>query len=165
MKEWFIRIALVAALIALGLWGWRVFFPGPERVIRKRISELAKAASFSPNEGALAKAYNATALADLFTPDVEITLEVYNSQRSISGRDQIMQAAMAARSRVSSLTVEFPDVKVNVAPDGASAVVLLTARGYVPGERDSYLQELRLRLIKVKRDWLINQVQTVKTLS
>ena len=165
MKEWSIRAILIAALIALGIWSWGIFFPSPEKVIRKRLGELAKVASFSSKEGLVAKAWNANLLADYFTEDVEVTVEIPGSQHTLSGRAELMQAAAGARSMVSSLTIEFPDIKVTLAPDRTSAIVNLTARGKVPGERDYYLQELRMRMVKVKRDWLINQVESVKTLS
>jgi cytoskeletal protein RodZ len=165
MKEWSIRAILVAALVALGIWSWGVFFPSPEKIIRKRLDALAKAASSSSKEGLIAKAWNVTMLADYFTEDVQVTIEAPGAQLTISGRAELLQAVAHARSEPSSLSIEFPDIKVNVAPDGASAVVNLTARGKAPGERDTYLQELKLQMIKVKRDWLINQVETVKTLS
>jgi hypothetical protein len=165
MNRWLSRLIVVGALVALGVWGWRVFFPSPESVIRKRLGELAKVASFSSNEGLIAKAYNASLLGEFFTPEVQITVEVPGTQHTISGRDELLQAAAGARSAVGSLTVEFPDINVVVAPDKNSAVVNLTARGKVPGQRDSYMQELKMRMIKIKRDWLIEQVQTVKTLS
>jgi hypothetical protein len=134
-------------------------------VIRKRLGELAKATSFSPNEGDVAKVWNASLLADFFTPDVQVTVELYGTQHSISGRDELIRRALGARSMASSLTIEFPDIKVTVAPDRNSAVVNLTAKGKVPGQGDFYLQELRLRLTRIKRDWLINQIESVKTLS
>ena len=165
MKEWSIRVVLLAALVALGFWGWRVFFPSPEKVIRNRLGELAKAASFSSGEGLLAKAWNASVLGEFLTPDVQVTVDVPGVQHTISGRDELLQAAVGARSAVSSLTIEFPDIKVTVAPDRNSAVVNLTARGKVPGQREFYLQELRLRLTRIKRDWRIQQVETVRTLS
>jgi len=165
MKEWSIRIILVAALIALGIWGWGVFFPSPEKVIRKRLGELAKAASFSSKEGLLAKAWNASVLGEFFTPDVQVTVDVPGTQHTLSGRDELLQAALGARSAVGSLSIELPDIKVTVAPDKNSAVVNLTAKGMVSGQRDFYLQELRLRMTKIKRDWLIDQIETVKTLS
>jgi hypothetical protein len=165
MKEWSIRVILLAALVAVGFWGWGVCFPSPEKVIRKRLGELAKAASFSSQQGLLAKAWNASVLGEFFTPDVQVTVDVPGAQHTLNGRDELLQAAVGARSAVSSLTIEFPDIKVVVAPDKNSAVVNLTAKGKVPGERDFYLQELRLRLTKIKRDWLIQQIETVKTLS
>jgi len=165
MNKWLPRLLVAGVLVALGFWGWRIFFPSPEAVIRKRLGELAKVASFSSNEGLLAKAWNASALGEFFTPDVQVTVEVPGTQHTISGQDDLLQAAAGARSAVDSLTVEFPDIDVTVAPDRNSAVVNLTAKGKVAGQRDIYVQELRMRLIKIKRDWLIDQVQTVKTLS
>ena len=165
MNKWIFRIILAGVLVALCFWGWRVFFPSPEELIRKRLGELAKAASFSSNEGPLAKALNASMLGAFFTPDVQVTVNVPGSQHTISGRDELLQAAMGARSAVGSLSIEFPDIKVVVGPDKDTAIVNLTARGKVAGQGDSYLQELRLRLTKIKRAWLINQIETVRTLS
>ena len=45
---------------------------------------------------------------------------------TIMGRDEITQAALAARSTVSSLSVKFLDVDVTVAPDKQSATADLT---------------------------------------
>jgi hypothetical protein len=165
MKKWLFRLMVASVLVALGFWGWRVFFPSPEKVIRKRLGELAKAASFSSNEGLLATALNASMLGGYFTPDVQVTVDVPGTQHTISGRDELLQAAVGARSAVGSLKIEFPDIKVVVAPGQDTAVVNLTARGKIPGQRDSYLQELRLRMVKIKREWLINQIETVRTLS
>jgi hypothetical protein len=165
MKNWLPRVILVGALAALGFWGWRVFFPSPEEVIRKRLGELAKAASFSSGEGLLAKALNASALGEFFTPDVQVTVDIPGTQQTISGRAELLQAAVGARSQGGSLSIEFPDIKVTVAPDKNSAVVYLTAKGKVSGQKDFYLQELRLRMTKIKHDWLIDQIETVKTLS
>ncbi|MCX6926839.1 MAG: hypothetical protein NT154_27085 [Verrucomicrobia bacterium] len=165
MKEWYIRLVLVAVLLALVGWGWYVLFPSPEKVIKKRLGQLAKATSFSSKEGLVAKAWNANLLGDFFTADVEVTVGIPGAQHTINGRGELMQNAVGVRSQFSSLTVEFPDIKVIVAPDQTSAEVFVTARARVPGERDYFLQELRMRVVKVKRDWLINQVETVKTLS
>ena len=143
----------------------RKFSAFAEKVIRKRLGELAQAASFSPKEGLIAKAWNASVLGEYFTPDVQVTVDVPGTQHTLSGRDELLQAAVGARSAVGSLSLEFPDIKIVVAPDQNSAVVNLTAKGKVGGQRDFYLQELRLRMTKIKRDWLIDQIQTVKTLS
>ncbi len=165
MKAWSFRLLLLAVLLALGFWGWRILFPSPENVIRQRLGELAKTASFSSDQGLLATAWNASSLGEFFTLDAEITVDVPGSQHTFTGRDELLQAAVSARKAVSNLTVKFPDIKVTLAPDKTSAVVYLTAQGKVSGEKDFFLQELRLRLTKVKRDWLIHRVETVKTLS
>jgi hypothetical protein len=165
MKKWLSRVIVAGVLAALGLWGWRVVFPSPEEIIRKRLDELAKAASFSSGEGLLAKAWNASSLGEFFTLDVQVTVDVPGTQHTISGRDELLQAAVGARSEVGSLSIEFPDIKVTVAPDKNSAVVYLTAKGKASGQTDFYLQELRLRMTRIKRDWLIDQIETVKTLS
>ena len=165
MKKWALRIILAGLLAALGLWGWRVFFPSPEIVIRKRMEALAKAASFSPQQGLLAQAWNASNLGEFFTLDVQVSLDVPGAQHTLSGRDELLQAAIGWRSQVSSLKIKFPDIKVVLAPDGDSAVVNVTAKAKASGESDFYLVELRLAMIRIKRDWLIKQIETVKTLS
>ena len=165
MKEWFTRIILLSVLGALGYWGWTLSFPNPEEVIRKRLGALAREASFFSNEGVMAQAWNATLLSDFFTTDVEVTINVPGTEHSINGRDELLHVAMGARQVVSSLKLDFPDIKVVVAPGKEAAVVNLTARGKVAGQKEYFLQELRLRLIKVKRDWLIKEIVTVRTLS
>jgi hypothetical protein len=165
MKEWLIRTVLLAALVAVGFWSWQVFFPNPEKVIRKRLGELAKAASFSSEQGLVAKAWNASSLNEFFTPDVHVTVDVPGFQQSISGRDELIAAVRSVRSAVRGLAIEFPDIKVTFDPGKSSATVYITARGKVAGDKDYYLQELRLRFTKIKRDWLINRAETVKSLS
>jgi hypothetical protein len=165
MKEWLIRVFLLALLAAVGLWAWHTLYPNPEKVIRKRLGELAKAASFSSKQGFVSQAWDASSLGGFFTLDVEVTLDVPGLPPAINGRDELLAVAGLARKSGRSVTVEFPDIKVTVAPDKSSAVVYLTGKAKVSGERDFFLQEVRLRLIKVKRDWLIRQIETVKTLS
>ena len=164
MKQWFWRLLPLAALTALGVGGWRVCFPSPEHAIRKRLAELTHLASFGPDEGPLAKVLNPDKLTSLFTPDVAVRLEVYGYAHSFDGRERLRETAMAARSTLTSFKLEFPDINVAVAPDRQSAVVDLTARGRVPGERDPQVYELRLTMQKTGGDWLIRRVETAKTL-
>ena len=166
MKKWIMRLAIVAVLVVAGFWVWRTFFPGPEEAIRKQLTGLAQAASFSGNEAPLARLANAQKMAGFFTTDVEVTVDIPGrSQQTFSGREEVMQAAVAARSTVSGLRVDFLDMIITVLPDGQSALVNLTARAKVPTEKDFYVQELKLSLKKVQGDWLIFRVETVKTLS
>jgi len=165
MKEWFKRIILLAVLVALGYWGWTLFYPNPEKEIRKQLNALAQEASFAPHQGLVAQAWNATVLGSFFTPDVRVTISVPGAEHPLNGRDELLQAALVVRQMRDSLKIELPDIKVILAPGKEAAVVNLTARGKVAGEKDDILQELRLHLIKVKRDWLINEIVSVRTLS
>jgi len=141
------------------VWYWR------SRVIRKQLTELAKAASIGPREGELARVMNSQKLAGFFTPDVEITVDIPgHSLQTISGRDEVMQIAMRAHSTMSNVKVQFVDVSVSVAPDKESATAHLTAKANVPGDDVPQVQELKAQFQKVGRDWLINRVETVKTL-
>ena len=165
MTRWLLRAIAVAVLIGAGFWLWNMFFPNPERVIRKRFDAIARTASFSSGESGFAKFDNATRLAAFCTPDVEITVDVPgNSRRSLSGRDELLQTLMVVRSNLSGLSVEFLDVTIQLGNDKTSAVVNLTVKGRVSGERDLVVQELKFVLNKIKGDWLISKVETVKTL-
>ena len=165
MTRWLLRIVALAALIAAGYWLWNTFFPSPEHVIRQRFDAIARTASFSNRESGFAKFDNATRLAAFCTSDVQITVDVPGASRhNISGRDELLQTLMFVRSNVNGFSVEFLDLNVQLDNRNTSAVVNLTARGRVSGDRDVLVQELKFTLNKVKGDWLISKVETVKTL-
>ncbi len=157
--------ALAAAVLAAAvLAAWLLLAPSPEKVIRHRLGDLARIASFGPNEGPLAKLLNAEKLAAFFDGDAEVRLDLGNVVQRLSGRDMLRNAAQTARSTLTSLTVDFRDVNVFVGPDRQTAEVDLTALGSVPGEQDALVCELKFLLKKSGRDWIIRRVETVKTL-
>jgi hypothetical protein len=166
MKGWVSRAILLLVLALIGIWAWRLFFPDPAHVIRRRMLELAKTASFSGKEGLVAKAFNSETLGGFFDNDVEVVVDVPGrSQQTFNGRAELVQAAMGVRSALGSLTIDFIDINVSVAPDKESAVVGLTGKAKVPGERDFFVQELKFTLKKTGREWLIKKLETIKTLS
>ena len=160
------RVILLAALIALGIWLWFVLFPGPEKIIRQRLTKLARIASFSSAEGNLARLAAAQNLAGFFATNVEVDINVPGRiQHTFTGRDEIQQAALGVRSTLSGLKVTFPDINITVAPDKQSAVADLTVEAVVAGERDSIVQEMKFTFRKTDDGWLISHVETVRTLS
>ncbi len=160
------RLVLFAALAALGVWLWFVLFPSPEKIIRQRLTELARTASFSSGEGDLAKLAAAQKLAGFFATNVEINLDVPGRvQHSLTGRDEIKEAALGARSTLSGLKVQFPDINITVAPDKQSAVADLTVEASVAGERDAIVQEMKFTFQKTDDGWLITRVEPVPTVS
>lgn len=159
-------ILLAALMAALGLWAWHVWSPSPERAIRNRLTELARDASFSAGEGTLARVYHAQALGEFFATNVQITVEgPGGSVYTWTGREQLVEQATGARTTLSGLQVEFPDITVTVRPDQDSAIADITAKGKVNGEKDSFLQELRITFQKSGGHWLIRRVESMKTLS
>jgi hypothetical protein len=161
-----VQLLLVVAVAGLAYWLWTVFFPSPEKVIRSRLNDLAKTVSFDSRGGMLSQALNAEKVADFFTVDVDIQIDVAGyGRQTLQGRDEVQQAAMAARSRLTALKVGFVDINVKLAPDGQSAKVNLTGNANVPGEKDISAQEFNFVLKKVDGKWLISHVETVKTLS
>ena len=168
MKQWLKRIILLAALAALGYWGWSLLFPNPEKVIRKQLKALAREVSFGPNQGLVSTAWKATSLSTFFTTNVEVVIDVPGSEQNIRGLDTLKGAALYARQTLRSLQIELPDINVTVQPGSETATVNLTARGVAISRndhREDYIQELRLCLIKVKGEWLVREIVTVRTLS
>jgi hypothetical protein len=159
-------LILLAVAIGLGFWTWHILFPGPAQIIRRTLIELAQLASFSSNEAPLAKAINSQKMVGFCTPDVEISIDTGGrGQQTIKGREDLGRAALAARSAISGLTVEFLDVNITIGPDKQSATVDLTAKGRIAGESDLIVQELKIFFKKIGGSWLISRIETVKALS
>ena len=164
--KWAFRGAVTVILVALGVWIWVTFFPGPERAIRKRLAQLAQLGSFASNEGALAKGLNTQQLAGFFTPDVQVSVDVPGIQRvKLSGRDNLLTAAMAVRGNLSNLKVDLYDINITFGPDKTTAIVSLTLKVQANGERDFTPQEMKFTMEKVNGEWLIREAETVRTLS
>ena len=166
MRAWFWRAVAAVVLLALGIWIWSVLFPSPERIIRKRLNELAKSASFGGNESPLAAFANSQNVAGFFTAEIEMKVDVPGrSQQILSGRETLLQTIMHARSALGGLNVEFYDITVTVTPDKSSAEANLTLKARVAGERDIIIQELKIWLNKAEGNWRIYRLETIKTLS
>lgn len=160
------RFILPAALVALSVWLWFVFFPNPEKVIHQHLIKLARTASFSAGESALARLATAEDIAGYFATNVEVDINVPGRvQYTLQGRADIQQAALGARERLRGLKVQIPDINITVAPDKQSAVADLTVEVNIAGEHDSIVQEMKFTFQKTADGWLISHVETVRTLS
>ena len=165
MKLWVTRGILLAGLIFLGIWGWRALFPSPELVIRKRLNQLAQAATIKPNEGTLVKLAHSQKVASFFAVDAEIDIELPGRfPQSVSGRDDIMRAVAGVRNTLSSLKVECLDISVQMGNDGESAVAHFTGKADLPGDNTPQVEELQANFKKIDHEWLIQRVANVRTL-
>ena len=160
------RIVFLVIVAALGVWLWTVFFPSPEKIIRKQLVNMAGDVSFSHDQNNLVQIAHAQSVADFFSSNVvlDLTLPGRNEQTTLD-RAEITQAVLASRQQVTALDVRFPDINVTVAPDKNSATADVTVEGTVSSERDAILQEMKFTFGKEDGHWLINRVETVRVLT
>lgn len=161
----FQRIFVIVAVAALGLWGWLKLFPSDDAVIRRNLEKVARLASFNANEAPLTRLGNARELANFFTVDARIEIKMRGlHDQHIEGRDQLFEMGMAARSTGPGAKVELIDPVVEMPGARDSAIVGLTLKVQLSGQTDLIVQELRLTMKKLSGHWLIQRVETVRTL-
>ena len=102
MRRWGGRLALLILLAALGVWIWNYFFPGPEKVIRRELIELARLATYSSKVGDVDKMLNAKKMANLCTPDVELAIDASGYRQRLSNRDELLNGLLFARARATN---------------------------------------------------------------
>jgi hypothetical protein len=160
------RIILLVIAAAIAFWLWTIFFPGPEKIVRRQLTDLARDVSFSPDENNFVKMAHAQGVADFFSTNVEVNISVpEHEQQSIVGRDEITQAVLVSRQQLTALNVKFPDVNITVAPDKNSATADVTVDATVSGESDAVVQEVKFTFEKANGQWLINKVETVRVVT
>jgi hypothetical protein len=126
---------------------------------------MARIASFDGNEAPLAKLMNSQKLGAYFAEGVEVVLDMpIRGQQTFGGREELIQAATAARTQLSALNIQFPDIAVIVASGKLSAEADVTVKANIGGQRDVYIQEMKFSLQKLHGDWLIHRIESVKTL-
>jgi len=159
------RLVLFAILAGLGFWLWTVFFPSPEKIVLKKIADLAVTATISAADGNITRAAKASNVVGDFSTDAEIVFDISGvGARTLSGRDEIRESAMGGFANVPSMKVRFLDATAKVGADKQTAEVNCTARVNVGDNRDFGIQELRFQFKKIDGDWLITRAETVKTL-
>lgn len=161
------RLVLLAIILAAGVWLWTWLFPSPEKIIRQRLAEIARLASFNANENPLAALGRAQKLAGFCRPDLHVRLAApANIEHTFESREEIVQASLAARATFGgALQVDFVDVLVTLAPDKQSAVADLTARIQSGGSNEVNPQEIKFTLQKVDGQWHVTRVETIRTFS
>lgn len=159
---WAAVLACVGGLAWLAVTLW----PSPEKQVRKRLRHLAELASVSAGEGDLPGLANARELSFLFATNAVVRVDVQGGPHGqLSGRDDIFQVALGARRTLGALRVEFLDVDVQLSADKRAAIVEATGKATQPGVREVFWQELRFRFRLQENGWVIDSVETVRTLT
>lgn len=160
-----IRIVLLVAIAALGFWLWTVLFPGPEKIVLKKVSSLAATVTFNEQDGNITRAGKVSNLIGYFSTDAQIVVDIPGTGAgTLSGRDEIREAAAGGFTRLAALKVEFLDATAKVAADKLQAEVNCTAKISAGNSKEFGVQEVRFQFKKIEGNWLITRVETVKTL-
>jgi hypothetical protein len=161
-----LRLAFLAFIVAAGIWLWTILFPSPEKIVRSRLAEIARDASFKSDESPLATMAAAEEISACFSTNAEIAVQIPGSDdHNLTGRGEITQGVVAAHSVVGELKMEFLDVNVAIAPDRNSATADLTIRITSPPDKESTAEEMKFSFKKIDGDWLITRVETVRVLT
>lgn len=154
-----IQIIVLALTVALGFWVCRILFPDDTAVIQKLLVEMAEDASFDSNEGQLTKISKAGKLANYFTVDAKIDVKPWSyHQVSVSGRTEIRQAAVGARSTIASLVINVDRIKVVVATDRESAQANLSLTARSGAREEPWIEGMEIQLSRINGAWLISRV-------
>jgi len=159
------NIAAIVALLLVGVWIYRILFPGDEKLIRQLLAEAAQTAAVKPNENPLFKIAGANKLVGFFSADAVLKLEVAGvDRRTLDTPDDLRQAVTAARASLQEAKFQLREVQVGMGSDTQSATAQLVAIAYLNGSGDPLVQELKIQLKKIDHRWKISRVETVKTL-
>ncbi|OFV94512.1 MAG: hypothetical protein A3G76_12215 [Acidobacteria bacterium RIFCSPLOWO2_12_FULL_65_11] len=151
----------VSVLIVLVLaYSW---WSSDERVIRRRLDELAAAASVPAVEGDLERVARLPRLAGYLAADVRVR----HGELTIESRESLLAAIGLWRPQPGGVTVEFVDVQVAVGEDASRAEIYLTA---TITSRDAAggsivdAREATITMAKREGEWVVARAEAMETL-
>ena len=161
-----IKLLALVALIAGGTWLVFALRPNEEKIIQRRLEELARAASFRAGESPLVALGAVQTLRGFFTADVSIRARLGSlGERTVEGLDELTELIAGARQGVAGADFKFTAARVEVAADHESAVVLSALQYRLGAERSADACDLRFTLRKIDGRWRIAKVETVELLN
>lgn len=143
----------VVAIVAVIAHGW---WPNEERVVRRRLDEIARRASVPANESDLARVTRIAGLRDYLAADLRVR---YGGQETTS-RETILGALAQWGHSAKGLTVEFVDTQIAI--DGASADSYMTVK--VTSDDAIDANEADVRLSRVDGVWIVTSAESRETL-
>ncbi len=162
------QIVLVLVVLGAGAWLWKTVFPSDQARILSLLKALANDATLPAGEGNFGRIRRIERLTSSLSPDVAILVAPFGGRSvEISGRDEVMQAAMAARGAATSIKVEFLDIVVtSIDPSAGAADAVLTAKIQAGTDRDFGIQPLKVSLRKDKEfGWRISRIESTRILN
>jgi hypothetical protein len=107
---------------------------------------------------------NINRIGSFFHPNVSISVEGFGQDLSLNGRGELQQTALAARQRLTAISVEFYNIEILVAPSKTNATGSATAIVKINDDPNAQVQELSFLFEKFDRDWLIRSASPSKSL-
>lgn len=151
------RSRLIAATCVLALLVWTAYrwWFEPERVITRRLHELAELLSVPEREGDVDRLARVAQLKAFFTPDIQV--QVGDAAPAVLSRDALMGVAATWRSTAGPQTIRVTESQVTVDSEtgaGARVTVELVGRDATGAEmRD--VRAIQMRLAQSEDEWRI----------
>ena len=150
-----------AALVAAGVWLWRVGFPSEEQKIVRLLDECAETAGFRSGEPPAAAVLKLRRLDDRLDDRVTIRWRRRGSihEQEFDRRELIGHIA-STRKYLKELRVELSDLAVTVGGDTAVVEGSAQLAGTAQGRRwdDPVLEDLRIELVRRDGAWRVSAV-------
>src|SRR5260370_30197734 len=137
-----VRLLFLASAIALGFWTWNILFANPKTIIWNRLKHLAELASYSAREGNISRITSIEKLGGFFTENAKAMVDVPGAEtHTFDSRDELMQAALAARSSAGSMQVKFLDPNIQADLRDQSALIDVTLVEQTDNETEASVQQ------------------------
>ena len=165
MKKWVKTVALIA-LVAGGTWLVLMLRPGEEKIIQKRLEELARTASFRSGESPLVALGAVQTLRGFFTTDVSVRGRLGSlGERTVDGLDELTELIAGTRQGLAGADFQFTAFRVDLGGGRESAIVLAALQYRLGADRNADVCDLRFALRKIDGRWRIAKVETVESLN
>lgn len=154
------QLLAIVIVAALGFWGYTIFFPSPEKVIKETLQRLADTASFTSQEKPLARLGAINAIPSFFQTNAVLRISNPRYGRSLEGRAAIREAVAGSRAAVQSLQITLTDPQITVTSSEMASLVV-TATVFIDQDPNPSLQILKMKLQRQGRKWLITYVEPI----
>jgi len=163
--HWVLRLVVFSFVLALLVFGFLHFFPTPEQQILSKVNQMARLASYEAGAGQLVHLAAVTRFVDEFLPEAVVQISSMGvGSRSMNGREEIRQVALAARQRVEAMSVDIVDPLIQLSDGENSAFVEATVKVIQLPARELIVMELRFSFTKKDHQWRVSRIASISSI-
>ena len=160
-----VAAAILAVLVAAGVFAWRTREAPDEREIRSRLETLRNEVNTSTKDG-IGVALHAAQIGGYFTEDAVV--ELGEGAAPIRGRETVVGMVARLQPRTAAFRMDLDDITIEMVPASNTADVLLTAsftrKNISTGEESLDAREYALVMTKENSTWRIARITAIDTL-